>query len=241
LEAKKGMGHKVALVTGGTRGIGRAIVVGLAKSGAFREIIITGKDAGRGREVLESFAKQGITNVKFFVCDQSDEQSIESGVTAIKTAYPRIDVLVNNAGVLEGKEEGVLETDSKTIVSSFMTNVIGPHKLCQAFVPKMREHKYGRIVNMSSGLAQLTDMASGYFSYRVSKVSVNALTRSLASDLKNDNILVNCMCPGTVKTDMNPTGNRTPEQGADTAIWLALLPDDGPRGGFFRDRAPIPW
>jgi NAD(P)-dependent dehydrogenase (short-subunit alcohol dehydrogenase family) len=110
------------------------------------------------------------------------------------------------------------------------------------FVPGMRENGYGRVVNFSSGLGQLSEMGSGTPAYRISKAALNALTRTLAADLAGANVLVNAVCPGWVRTDMGgPQAPRSVEQGADTAIWLATLPDGGPSGGFFRDRKPIAW
>ena len=85
-------------------------------------------------------------------------------------------------------------------------------------------------------------MGSGYPAYRMSKAALNALTRIAASELSGGDIKVNSMCPGWVRTDMGgPSADRSPEEGADTAVWLATLPDNGPTGGFFRDRKPIAW
>jgi NAD(P)-dependent dehydrogenase (short-subunit alcohol dehydrogenase family) len=106
----------------------------------------------------------------------------------------------------------------------------------------MRRNGYGRIVNLSSGMGQLSDMGGRSPGYRVSKTGLNALTRMLASELAGENILINSVCPGWVRTDMGgPGARRSVEEGADTPVWLATLPDGGPSGGFFRDRAPIPW
>jgi NAD(P)-dependent dehydrogenase (short-subunit alcohol dehydrogenase family) len=106
----------------------------------------------------------------------------------------------------------------------------------------MREQRYGRIVNMSSGAGQLAEMGMGFPAYRMSKSALNALTRITAAELRDANIKVNAVCPGWVRTDMGgPNAQRSVEQGAETPVWLAALPDDGPTGGFFRDRKPIPW
>jgi NAD(P)-dependent dehydrogenase (short-subunit alcohol dehydrogenase family) len=134
--------------------------------------------------------------------------------------------------------------DSKLDVyrDTLETNLFGPLQLAQAVVPLMKAKRYGRIVNFSSGLGQLSEMAAGTPAYRISKTALNALTRILAAEFQGSNILVNSMCPGWVRTEMGGDGApRTPEQGADTALWLATLPDDGPTGGFFRDRKPIAW
>ena len=133
-------------------------------------------------------------------------------------------------------------TPIDTLRRAMETNVYGPLLLCQALIPLMKKNNYGRIVNMSSGMGQLSDMNGFYPGYRVSKTSLNAITRILTDELLQSNILVNSMCPGWVKTDMGGAGaTREVEEGADTAIWLATLPDNGPRGKFFRDRKEIPW
>ena len=106
----------------------------------------------------------------------------------------------------------------------------------------MLKNKYGRIVNLSSGMGQLSEMNGGCPGYRTSKTALNALTRLLADELKGSQVLINSMCPGWVKTDMGgPGAMREVQEGADTAIWLATLPAGGPSGGFFRDRRVIPW
>jgi NAD(P)-dependent dehydrogenase (short-subunit alcohol dehydrogenase family) len=150
---------------------------------------------------------------------------------------------VNNAGILiDSYSTSIAELDLETLRWTLETNVIGAVGVTQALLALMRRHDYGRIVNMSSGLGQLCDMQAGTPAYRISKVALNALTRILAAELKDTHIKVNSMCPGWVRTDMGgPNAPRSVEEGADTAVWLARLPDDGPSGGFFRDRQPIPW
>jgi len=144
--------------------------------------------------------------------------------------------------MLDPRGSRVLDSKLVTWRDTLETNLIGPLLLAQALVPLLKRNGYGRIVNVSSGQGQLSDMGVGTPAYRVSKTALNALTRTLAAELKGSGILVNSMCPGWVRTDMGGAGApRTVEQGADTAVWLATLPDDGPSGGFFRDRRPIPW
>lgn len=136
----------------------------------------------------------------------------------------------------------MLRVKTGAINRAMTTNVYGPLLMSQALVPLMKKNNYGRVVNISSGLGQLSDMGGGYPAYRISKTAINALTRMFAGELKADNILVNSMCPGWVKTDMGgPDAPRDVQEGADTAVWLATLPDNGPRGKFFRDRQEIPW
>ena len=106
----------------------------------------------------------------------------------------------------------------------------------------MQRGGYGRIVNVSSGMGALEDMGGGSPGYRVSKTALNALTRILSSELRGSGILVNSICPGWVATDMGSSGAPRPvEDGADTLVWAATLPNNGPTGGFFRDRRPIAW
>ena len=106
----------------------------------------------------------------------------------------------------------------------------------------MQARGYGRIVNVSSGLGQISGMGGSWPGYRMSKAALNALTRIVAAEVGSANIKVNAMSPGWVRTDMGGQGApRSVAQGADTIVWLATLPDDGPSGLFFEDRKPIAW
>jgi NAD(P)-dependent dehydrogenase (short-subunit alcohol dehydrogenase family) len=109
-------------------------------------------------------------------------------------------------------------------------------------MPGMAARGWGRIVGVSSGMGQLAEMGSGSLAYRISKAGLNVLTRVLAREGAARGVKVNSACPGWVRTDMGgASATRTVEQGAETIVWLATLPDDGPTGGFFRDRQPIAW
>ena len=128
------------------------------------------------------------------------------------------------------------------MIATFRTNTLGPYYLTEAVFPLMKKKSYGRVVNISSGMGQLTDMQSGYPAYRLSKAALNAVTRIFSAEGAAFGILVNSMCPGWVKTDMGgPNAERTPTQAADTAVWLATLSEKGPTGGFFGDGGRYPW
>jgi NAD(P)-dependent dehydrogenase (short-subunit alcohol dehydrogenase family) len=152
-----------------------------------------------------------------------------------------VDVLVNNAGILRGEDEGALETTTADLRAMFETNVIGAVSMAQAFVPGMVERGYGRVVNVSSQAGQLTAMESYAAAYSISKAALNAFTRQLAAETEGTGVLVNSACPGWVRTDMGgPGAPRSVEEGADTIVWLATTVT-GPSGGFYADRRKIDW
>ena len=231
---------RIALVTGGNRGIGNAIARQLAVSGL--KVVLTARDASKGKAAAKALQDAGLT-VDFHRLDVTSCRSIRACVAAVAERLGRIDVLVNNAGVLaDPRGSRFLDSKLDTYRDTLETNLYGPLQLAQAVVPLMKANRYGRIVNMSSGQGQLSEMGAGAPAYRISKTALNALTRILAAEFQPSNILVNSMCPGWVRTGMGGDGApRTPDEGADTAVWLATLPDDGPTGGFFRDRKPIAW
>ncbi|MBZ0165331.1 MAG: SDR family oxidoreductase [Candidatus Omnitrophica bacterium] len=238
---------KIALVTGANRGIGFEICRQLSAQPGIR-VIATSRSEDKGRAASEAFKGEGL-DVHWQQLDITSAESVDRCVTDVVRTYGRIDILVNNAGIFPDTQGGtasswpsVFETDLDTMRRGMETNVYGPMRLCQEIVPTMKKNGYGRIVNLSSGMGQLTHMNGGCPSYRLSKTSLNALTRIMAEELKGTNILVNCMCPGWVKTDMGgPNATRELPQGADTAVYLATLPDGGPTGGYFRDRKPFEW
>lgn len=230
---------RVAVVTGANRGIGFEICRQLARQGL--HTILTSRDESKGQAARQELVEEGL-DVAYHQLDITDPESVQHLAAHIQQEYGRLDILVNNAGIAIDKGTGVLHTDLDTLRQTMETNLYGPLRLCQALVPLMRRQEYGRIVNLSSSMGQLSTMGSEAPSYRMSKAALNALTRILAAYLEGTGILVNSMCPGWVRTDMGGrSASRSVKEGADTAVWLANLPDDGPTGGFFRDRKPIPW
>jgi NAD(P)-dependent dehydrogenase (short-subunit alcohol dehydrogenase family) len=220
---------RFALVTGTSRGIGAEIARQLAADHEFTVF------AG-ARDPDDVEERDGIVPVELDVTDQAE---VDEARERIGSEAGHLDALVNNAGVYGDPIEAA-DYDLDRAHEVFEVNTFGPWRLCQAFIPLLRRSEAPRIVNVSSGAGQLSDMNGGRAAYRLSKAALNALTRTLASDERE--IKVNVMCPGWVRTDMGGSGApRSVEAGADTAVWLATLPDDGPTGGFFRDRKPIPW
>jgi NAD(P)-dependent dehydrogenase (short-subunit alcohol dehydrogenase family) len=236
--------QRVALVTGANRGLGFETSRQLARSGL--QVILTSRDEAKGHEAARTLANEQL-DVRFHALDVTSERSIAVLARFAEREVGRIDVLVNNAGVmLEGESSrpspAVLPTDLETFERTYAANLFGPVRLCHAFVPGMRERGFGRVVNVSSGLGQLADMRGGWPAYRSSKAALNALTRVLAAELAGTNVLVNSVDPGWVRTDMGGSeADRSPLEGSDTIVWAATLPDGGPSGRFFRDRQPIPW
>lgn len=220
------MSRRRALVTGANRGIGLAIAKGLAVMDC--HVFLGARDLTAAKKVAHAFDAQAVE------LDVSNQNSISRAVDAIGT----VDILVNNAGVLGS---GNLLDDPEDFERSMSVMVHGPYRLMQLLAPAMVRNRYGRIVNVSSGWGAFSDGVSGPAAYGVAKAALNALTVASARTLPKD-VKVNAMCPGWVRTRMGgAAASRSAEEGADTAIWLATLDQDGPTGGFFRDRKRIDW
>jgi NAD(P)-dependent dehydrogenase (short-subunit alcohol dehydrogenase family) len=227
---------RIALVSGGNRGIGREIARQLAQRG------ITTILGSRDEEKGQAAAKGMNGDVVVRQLDVADEKSVDRLASFVEEEFRRLDVLVNNAGIANDRGQRGVDADLDRVREALEANLFGAWRLCEAFVPLMQRNGYGRIVNVSSGMGALNDMGGGSPAYRVSKTTLNALTRILASELRGSGILVNSVSPGWVRTDMGGSNaSRSVEEGADTPVWAATLPNNGPTGGFFRDRRPIPW
>lgn len=228
--------NMVALVSGGNRGIGLEVCRQLADRGY--TVVLGSRDEQQGQEAAEKLDG----DVRARQLDVADGESVDRLAGSIEEEFGRLDVLVNNAGISNDDGQSGAEADLDRIREALEANLFGAWRLCEAAIPLMQRNGYGRIVNISSGLGALEDMGGGQPGYRVSKTSLNALTRILSSELRGSGILVNSVCPGWVQTDMGGSNaSRTVEEGADTPVWAATLQDNGPTGGFFRDRRPIAW
>ncbi len=231
---------RIALVTGGNRGIGFEICRQLARRGM--QVLLAARDPGKGAAAAGSLQAQGLA-VESLALDVNSLESIRRARAALEARHGRLDVLVNNAAILIDEGATVFTVSEEQLRDTLETNLYGPFHLIRAFVPLMIQNGYGRVVNLSSEMGSLSGMEyANTISYRISKTALNALTRLTAEAVKAYDIKVNAMCPGWVHTDMGgSSAPLTPEQGADTAVWLATLPADGPSGGFFQQRMPLPW
>ena len=233
--------QRVALVTGGNRGIGLEIGRQLSRLGY--RVVLTAREGRRADEAAQALEGWASGDALGVTMDVTDGESVRSGFEQAVKLYGTVDVLVNNAGIaIDGPEHRAPAPDLSRVHETLETNLFGAWRCAAEAVPLMRARGYGRIVNLSSTMAslELTDSPSSP-AYRVSKAGLNMLTRVLAAELHRDGILVNAASPGYTRTDMSPEADRPVEHGADTPIWLATLPDDGPTGGFFFEREPLAW
>jgi NAD(P)-dependent dehydrogenase (short-subunit alcohol dehydrogenase family) len=229
----------VALVTGANRGIGHEVARQLAKGGY--EVLLSGRDGEQAAAAAHELAESTGRKVRALVLDVSDAHSIAAAVEQVRSDPGRLDVLVNNAGI--GSDFGVagVAPDFDAIQRALDTNFYGAYRLTVALLDLLRQSAHPRIVNVSSGMGGVSEMGGWSPGYRVSKAALNAMTRILSTELKDEGFLVNSACPGFVNTDMGgPMGaTKTVQDGAAGVVWLAELPDEGPTGGFFRDGKAI--
>jgi NAD(P)-dependent dehydrogenase (short-subunit alcohol dehydrogenase family) len=230
--------QRIAIVTGANRGIGLEVVRQLAHKGI--TVILGSRDLEKGTAAAAKLVDEGL-QVLPRQLDVADPDSIARLAAQVEQEFGRLDVLVNNAGILYDTWQQASTANLDTVQEAIATNTFGPWRMCKAFVPLLRRSQQGRIVNVSSEAGSLASMGGSTPAYSVSKAALNAFTRTLAAELKSSGILVNSICPGWVATDMGGAGGRPVEDGAASVVWAAMLPADGPTGGFFRDGKPLPW
>ncbi|MBO9556218.1 SDR family oxidoreductase [Cellulomonas sp.] len=235
-----------ALVTGANKGIGYEIAAGLGALGW--RVGVGARDEQRRDDAVAKLRAAGVD--AFGVpLDVTDDASVAAAAALVEEREGRLDVLVNNAGITGGVPQTPTTVAPATIREAVETNVIGVVRVTNAFLPLLRRSPSPRVVQMSSSVGSLTlqstpgnDTGPISAAYSPSKTFLNAVVVQYAKELAGTNILMNAACPGYVATDLNGfRGTRTPEQGAQVAIQLATLPDDGPTGGFFDDSGPVPW
>ena len=227
---------RVVLVTGANRGIGFAIAKGFLQQG--HTVIASSRTEEAGREAEGELKTYG--EVVYHQLDVTSLESIRAMNAFIEQKFGKLDVLINNAGINYDTWQNSINADLTEVRQTIETNLMAPWMLIQELLPLIRKSNFGRIVNVSSGAGTLASQTGQRPGYSVSKLALNGLTLQFASLLKSQGILVNSVCPGWVRTDMGGmSADRSPEEGAETIIWLGLLNDDGPTGQFFRDKRPI--
>ena len=233
------MDKKIAAVTGGNRGIGFQICRDLAKKGF--KVLLTARDPEKGNKSARNLQDEGL-DVEFYLLDVISTESIDKFSEKVLAEFGQLHVLVNNAAILPDEISPALSVGLEEVRETIETNVYGVLRLSQKLIPPMIENNYGRIINLSSGMGQLSDMGSGYLAYRVSKTALNAVTRVLAQETSGYDIQINVVDPGWVKTDMGGSNApSTPEEGADTVVWLSTRPAGEPSGMFYKNRKIIDW
>jgi NAD(P)-dependent dehydrogenase (short-subunit alcohol dehydrogenase family) len=233
------MTQRVAVVTGSNRGLGLETCRQLLAQGL--RVAMTGRDQLALERALEGLHAPRHAAIAVRM-DVTDPPSIKQAHRTISKQLGPVDVVVNNAATLRFESADVLETPLEGFRETFETNCFGAIEVCREFVPPMADRLYGRVVNVSSGAGQLSRMSTYAPAYSMSKAALNAFTRILAATYRDSGVLANVVDPGWVRTDMGgKSAPRSVQQGADTMVWLATLPDHGPSGGFFRDRQLIEW
>jgi NAD(P)-dependent dehydrogenase (short-subunit alcohol dehydrogenase family) len=240
--------QQTALITGANKGIGFETARQLAQQGF--TVWLGARDQARGEAAAKDLSVDG--DVRFVSLDVTDPDSVQAAAAHIGDTTGALDILINNAAVAFGAEEAPPSTIGlDTIQRTLEVNLYGALRVTQAFLPLVRQAPAGRIVNVSStngSITALVDPGSPLaqfplsYAYSASKTILNALTGSLAVELRDTPIKINSVCPGFNKTDLNGnTGTQHPSEGAKVVVHAATLPGDGPSGSFFDANGPVGW
>lgn len=228
--------RRVAVVTGANRGIGHEIARQLAAGGHL--VAVAARVLADAEEAAGAIGHDALP----VQLDVTDPASVTAAIDAIIARTGRLDVVVNNAGGHYDDGVRMSAVGDDDLRDAFEINTIGPLRVIRAALPWLQAAGSGRIVNVSSRSGTFAATWGTAPAYGVSKAALNMVTFQLAKDLECTGVLVNACCPGWVRTRMGgESAELTVEQGADTPVWLATLPDDGPTGGLFGDRRPIDW
>lgn len=232
--------NKVALVTGANKGIGKEVARQLARQGF--AVFIGSRDMHRGRETAKELCAEGYETI-FLPLDVTDPVSIKNAVGTFSQKADHLDVLINNAAILEDHGENLTNMNAEMLERTMKTNVIGPILVSQNFLPYLKlAPNGGRIVNVSSEAGALGKMETYAPAYSISKTALNAVTKQFAAALRADNIAVNSVHPGWVQTEMGgPNALLSIEKGAETIVWLAAESPQQETGKFWRDKAETSW
>jgi len=232
---------KIALVTGGNKGIGFEIVRGLLQAGC--RVYLGAREAAKGQQAIAELAAEG--DVRFLEVDLGNQTTLDAAAAHLQREEGHLDILVNNAGINVPGDGSASTAAVRSVEQALHTNFLGTLSVTQAFLPLVKQAAAGRIVNVSSPLGSLTLNGQndwGLLGYSASKAALNMFTVQLANELRDTAIKVNSAAPGYTATDLNGfAGTDTPAQGASGAIWLALLPADGPTGTLSSSAGILPW
>ena len=232
---------KIALVSGGNKGIGFEIVRGLLQAGC--RVYLGAREAAKGQQAMAELAAEG--DIRFLELDLDNQATLDAAAARLQREEGHLDILVNNAGINAAGDGSPSKATLSGVEQAFQTNFLGTLAVTQAFLPLVKQAAAGRIVNVSSPLGSLALSSQndwGLLGYSASKAALNMLTVQLAHELRDTAIKVNSAAPGYTATDLNGfAGTDTPAQGAAEAIRLALLPADGPTGTASFATGPLPW
>jgi NAD(P)-dependent dehydrogenase (short-subunit alcohol dehydrogenase family) len=244
---------KIAVITGANRGLGFATARQLGQSGV--KVLVGARSLAKGEQAADQLRREGVDAEPLNI-DVASAASVQEAAKQVEHQYGRIDILINNAGILPEATASHVDgpLDLRMFRESFETNVFGAVSVTSEFLPLLRKSASGRIVNVSSTMGSLTDQtnpSSPYYgqivpAYQMSKAALNGLTIALSKTLTDTSIKVNSICPGWVQTDLGGPENRaaattTAEEAAQIVVEMASIPDDGPTGQFVDRDGTVPW